>query len=316
MNTKITKLFNIQYPIIQGGMIWISGYKLAAAVSNAGGLGLIGAGSMYPDVLEKHIQKAKKATDKPFGVNVPLLYPNVAEIMQIIVREQVEIVFTSAGNPKTWTKFLKDNGVTVVHVVSSVKFALKAQEAGVDAIVAEGFEAGGHNGRDETTTLALIPMVKEAISIPLIAAGGIATGKTMLATMILGADGVQMGSRFVASTEASAHPNFKQAVVDTKDGDTMVSLKELAPVRLIKNQFYNNLQEFYKTHPTKEEVANFLGRARAKKGMFEGDLEEGELEIGQIAGLIHDVKPVQKIFDEILEEFSVISNVVGLYKLG
>jgi len=297
-------------------MIWISGYKLAAAVSNAGGLGLIGAGSMYPDVLEKHIQKAKKATDKPFGVNVPLLYPNVAEIMQIIVREQVEIVFTSAGNPKTWTKFLKDNGVTVVHVVSSVKFALKAQEAGVDAIVAEGFEAGGHNGREETTTLALIPMVKEAISIPLIAAGGIATGKTMLATMILGADGVQMGSRFVASTEASAHPNFKQAVVDTKDGDTMVSLKELAPVRLIKNQFYNNLQEFYKTHPTKEEVANFLGRARAKKGMFEGDLEEGELEIGQIAGLIHDVKPVQKIFDEILEEFSVISNVVGLYKLG
>ena len=316
MNTKITKLFNIQYPIIQGGMIWISGYKLAAAVSNAGGLGLIGAGSMYPDVLEKHIQKAKKATDKPFGVNVPLLYPNVAEIMQIIVREQVEIVFTSAGNPKTWTKFLKDNGVTVVHVVSSVKFALKAQDAGVDAIVAEGFEAGGHNGREETTTLALIPMVKEAISIPLIAAGGIATGKTMLATMILGADGVQMGSRFVASTEASAHPNFKQAVVDTKDGDTMVSLKELAPVRLIKNQFYNNLQEFYKTHPTKEEVANFLGRARAKKGMFEGDLEEGELEIGQIAGLIHDVKPVQKIFDEILEEFSVISNVVGLYKLG
>ena len=316
MNTKITKLFNIQYPIIQGGMIWISGYKLAAAVSNAGGLGLIGAGSMYPDVLEKHIQKAKKATDKPFGVNVPLLYPNVAEIMQIIVREQVEIVFTSAGNPKTWTKFLKDNGVTVVHVVSSVKFALKAQEAGVDAIVAEGFEAGGHNGREETTTLALIPMVKEAISIPLIAAGGIATGKTMLATMILGADGVQMGSRFVASTEASAHPNFKQAVVDTKDGDTMVSLKELAPVRLIKNQFYNNLQEFYKTHPTKEEVANFLGRARAKKGMFEGDLEEGELEIGQIAGLIHDVKPVQKIFDEILEEFSVITNVVGLYKLG
>jgi len=297
-------------------MIWISGYKLAAAVSNAGGLGLIGAGSMYPDLLEKHIQKAKKATDKPFGVNVPLLYPNVAEIMQIIVREQVEIVFTSAGNPKTWTKFLKDNGVTVVHVVSSVKFALKAQEAGVDAIVAEGFEAGGHNGREETTTLALIPMVKEAISIPLIAAGGIATGKTMLATMILGADGVQMGSRFVASTEASAHPNFKQAVVDTKDGDTMVSLKELAPVRLIKNQFYNNLQEFYKTHPTKEEVANFLGRARAKKGMFEGDLEEGELEIGQIAGLIHDVKPVQKIFDEILEEFSVITNVVGLYKLG
>ncbi len=306
----ITKLFNIKYPIIQGGMIWISGYKLAAAVSNAGGLGLIGAGSMYPEVVREHIQKAKKTTDKPFGVNVPLLYPNVTEIMQIIVEEGVKIVFTSAGNPKTWTSFLKEKGITVVHVVSSVKFALKAQEAGVDAIVAEGFEAGGHNGREETTTLTLIPMVKEAITIPLIAAGGIASGRGMLAAMILGADAVQMGSRFVASEEASAHLNFKQAVVDTKDGDTMVSLKELAPVRLIKNEFYKNLQEFYKTHPTKEEVATFLGRARAKKGMFEGDLVSGELEIGQIAGLIHEVLPVQTIFNRIIKEYNVVCNEV------
>ena len=306
----IRKLFNIKYPIIQGGMIWISGYKLAAAVSNAGGLGLIGAGSMYPKVVREHIQKAKRTTDKPFGVNVPLLYPNVKEIMQIIVEEGVKIVFTSAGNPKTWTNFLKEKGITVVHVVSSVKFAIKAQEAGVDAIVAEGFEAGGHNGREETTTLTLIPMVKEAINIPLIAAGGIATGRGMLAAMILGADAVQMGSRFVASEEASAHLNFKQAVVDTKDGDTMVSLKELAPVRLIKNEFYKNLQEFYKTHPTKEEVATFLGRARAKKGMFEGDLVSGELEIGQIAGLIHEVLPVQAIFDRIIIEYNAVCNEV------
>ena len=302
----ITKLFNIKYPIIQGGMIWISGYKLAAAVSNAGGLGLIGAGSMYPEVVREHIQKAKKTTAKPFGVNVPLLYPNVKEIMQIIVEEGVKIVFTSAGNPKTWTTFLKEKGITVVHVVSSVKFALKAQEAGVDALVAEGFEAGGHNGREETTTLTLIPMVKEAINIPLIAAGGIATGRGMLAAMVLGADAVQMGSRFVASKEASAHVNFKQAVVDAKDGDTMVSLKELAPVRLIKNEFYHNLQDFYKKHPTKEEVATFLGRARAKKGMFEGDLVAGELEIGQIAGLIHEVLPVQNIFDTIIKEYNEV----------
>ena len=303
MNTRITKLFNIKYPIIQGGMIWISGHKLATAVSNAGGLGLIGAGSMYPDVLRAHIQKAKKNTTNPFGVNVPLLYPNVEEIMQIIVAEKVKIVFTSAGNPKTWTSFLKKNKIQVVHVVSSVKFALKAQEAGVDAIVAEGFESGGHNSREETTTFTLLPMVKEKIDIPIIAAGGIASGRGILAALILGADGVQMGSRFVASVEASAHPNFKQAVIDTKDGDTFLTFKELAPVRLIKNTFFNELQDFYQTNPSKEQLINFLGHARAKKGMFEGDLEQGELEIGQIAGLIHQVKPVQEIINEIIDDF-------------
>jgi len=302
---KITSLFNIQYPIIQGGMIWNSGYKLASAVSNAGGLGLIGAGSMYPDVLREHIQKCKKATNKPFGVNVPMLYPNIEEIIQIIVEEGVKIVFTSAGNPKTWTSFLKEKGIMVVHVVSSSKFALKAQEAGVDAVVAEGFEAGGHNGREETTTLTLIPMVKENISIPLIAAGGIATGRGMLAAMILGADGVQMGSRFAASTESSAHADFKQTIIDTKEGDTLVTLKELAPVRLIKNKFYNDIQELYAKCPTQEELKELLGRARAKRGMFEGDLVEGELEIGQIAGLIHDIKPVKEIIDLIMEEFEM-----------
>ncbi|WP_026710501.1 nitronate monooxygenase [Flavobacterium filum] len=302
---RITTLFNIQYPIIQGGMIWNSGYKLASAVSNAGGLGLIGAGSMYPDVLREHIQKCKKATDKPFGVNVPMLYPNIEEIMQIIVEEGVKIVFTSAGNPKTWTSFLKENGITVVHVVSSSKFALKAQEAGVDAVVAEGFEAGGHNGREETTTLTLIPMVKENISIPLIAAGGIATGRGMLAAMILGADGVQMGSRFAASVESSAHQNFKQTIIDTKEGDTLVTLKELAPVRLIKNKFFNDLQELYAKCPTTEELKALLGRARAKRGMFEGDLVEGELEIGQIAGLIHDIIPVKEIIDSVIQEFEM-----------
>jgi len=306
MNTSITKLFNIQYPIIQGGMIWVSGYKLAAAVSNSGGLGLIGAGSMYPHVLREHIQKVKKATDKPFGVNVPLLYADIDEIFKIILEEGVQIVFTSAGNPKKWTSFLKENNVTVVHVVSSVKFALKAQEAGVDAVVVEGFEAGGHNGREESTTLTLIPMVKEKLSIPVIAAGGIATGRGLLAAQVLGADGVQMGSRFVASTEASAHADFKQAVVEVQDGDTMVSLKELAPVRLIKNEFYHQLQEFYKTNPTKEDIAGFLGRARAKKGMFEGDLKNGELEIGQIAGLIHEVKSVTEIFKDILTEYELV----------
>jgi enoyl-[acyl-carrier protein] reductase II len=302
---KITSLFNIKYPIIQGGMIWNSGYKLASAVSNAGGLGLIGAGSMYPDVLREHIQKCKKATDKPFGVNVPMLYPNIEEIMQIIVEEGVKIVFTSAGNPKTWTPFLKEKGITVVHVVSSSKFALKAQDAGVDAVVAEGFEAGGHNGREETTTLTLIPMVKENIQIPLIAAGGIATGRGMLAAMILGADGVQMGSRFAASSESSAHADFKQTIIDTKEGDTLVTLKELAPVRLIKNKFYNDIQELYAKCPTPEELKELLGRARAKRGMFEGDLVEGELEIGQIAGLIHDIKPVKEIIDSVMEEFEM-----------
>ena len=302
---KITNLFNIKYPIIQGGMIWNSGYKLASAVSNAGGLGLIGAGSMYPEVLREHIQKCKKATEKPFGVNVPMLYPNIEEIINIIVEEGVKIVFTSAGNPKTWTSFLKEKGITVVHVVSSSKFALKAQEAGVDAVVAEGFEAGGHNGREETTTLTLIPMVKEQLSIPLIAAGGIATGRGMLAVMVLGADGVQVGSRFAASVESSAHQNFKNTIINIKEGDTQVTFKELAPVRLIKNKFYDDIQELYKKVPTTEELKTLLGRARAKKGMFEGDLIEGELEIGQIAGLIHEIKSAAAIIDEMVLEFEI-----------
>ncbi|ARV08980.1 2-nitropropane dioxygenase [Winogradskyella sp. PC-19] len=312
MANKITELFNIKYPIIQAGMIWNSGWRLASAASNSGILGLIGAGSMYPDVLREHIQKCKVATDKPFGVNVPMLYPNIEEIMDIILEEGVKIVFTSAGNPKTWTKWLQDRGITVVHVVSSVKFALKAEAAGVDAIVAEGFEAGGHNGRDETTTLTLIPMVKEQLSIPLIAAGGIATGKAMLATMILGADGVQVGSRFVASDESSAHKAFKEVVVDAKEGDTQLTLKELAPVRLIKNKFYNEVQELYKTGPTPEQLKELLGRARAKRGMFEGDLEDGELEIGQIAGLIHDIKPVSKIVEEMVAEFEEAKKCIAI----
>ncbi|KAF2518724.1 nitronate monooxygenase [Flavobacterium salilacus subsp. salilacus] len=300
---RITQLFNIEYPIIQAGMIWASGYKLASAVSNAGGLGLIGAGSMYPDVLREHIQKCKKATDKPFGVNVPMLYPNIEEIMDIIVEEGVKIVFTSAGNPKTWTPFLKEHGITVVHVVSSVKFALKSQEAGVDAVVAEGFEAGGHNGREETTTFTLIPMVKEQLQIPLIAAGGIATGRGMLAAMVLGADGVQIGSRFAASVESSSHDNFKKAIVEAKEGDTQLTLKELAPVRLIKNKFFHDVMDLYAKSPTVDDLKALLGRARAKKGMFEGDLDEGELEIGQIAGLIHDIKPAAEILKEIIADF-------------
>jgi enoyl-[acyl-carrier protein] reductase II len=302
---RITQLFNIQYPIIQGGMIWNSGYKLASAVSNAGGLGLIGAGSMYPEVLREHIQKCKKATNKPFGVNIPMLYPDIEKIINIIVEEEVKIIFTSAGNPKTWTAFLKEKGITVVHVVSSSKFALKAQEAGVDAVVAEGFEAGGHNGREETTTFTLIPMVKEKITIPLIAAGGIATGRGMLAAMVLGAEGVQMGSRFAASIESSAHDSFKQTILDLEEGGTQLTLKELAPVRLIKNKFYNDIQELYTKCPSTEELKNLLGRARAKKGMFEGDLVEGELEIGQIAGLIHDIKPVKNIIADIITEFEL-----------
>lgn len=302
---KITQLFNIKYPIVQGGMIWNSGYKLASAVSNAGGLGLIGAGSMYPEVLREHIQKCKSATDKPFGVNIPMLYPNIEEIMNIVIEAGVKIVFTSAGNPKTWTSFLKEKGITVVHVVSSSVFALKAQDAGVDAVVAEGFEAGGHNGREETTTFTLIPMVKEKIQIPLIAAGGIATGRGMLAAMILGADGVQVGSRFAASVESSAHNNFKETIVNTKEGDTQLTLKELAPVRLVKNKFYQDVQELYKQCPSKEELVQLLGRARAKKGMFEGDLDEGELEIGQAAGLIHEILPVQEIIQQMIAEFEV-----------
>lgn len=310
---KIKQLFGIRYPIVQGGMIWNSGYKLASAVSNAGGLGLIGAGSMYPDVLREHIQKCKKATEKPFGVNVPMLYPNIAEIMNIIVEEGVKIVFTSAGNPKTWTAFLKQHGITVVHVVSSSKFALKAQEAGVDAIVAEGFEAGGHNGREESTTLTLIPMVREKIDIPLIAAGGIATGRGMLAAIVLGADGVQMGSRFAASVESSAHDNFKQTVVELAEGETHVTLKELAPVRLIKNKFYHDVQALYAKGATVESLQELLGRARAKRGMFEGDLVEGELEIGQVSGLIHDIKTAKAIIDDVIAEFE--SAKAGLVKL-
>ena len=308
MNTKITGLFNIRYPLIQAGMVWNSGWKLAAAVSNAGGLGLIGAGSMYPDVLREHIVKCRKATKNPFGVNIPLLYPNIKEHMKILEEEGVKIVFTSAGNPAIWTSHLKALGMQVVHVVSSVKFALKAQEAGVDAIVAEGFEAGGHNGREETTTFTLIPMVAEKIELPLIAAGGIATGRGMLAAMVLGADGVQIGTRFVASDEASSHGSFKQAVVNSIDGDTQLTLKELAPVRLIKNKFYNDLQELYKSNASVAELREKLGRGRAKKGMFEGDLDEGELEIGQIAGLVHEIKPAAAIVAEIIHGFNEARN--------
>ena len=304
MQNKIKELFKIKYPIIQAGMIWNSGWKLASAVSNSGGLGLLGAGSMYPDVLRQHIQKCKKATSHPFGVNVPMLYPNIEEIIQIIIEQGVNIVFTSAGNPKIHTERLKKSGIKVVHVVSSVKFALKAQEAGVDAVVAEGFEAGGHNGREETTTFTLIPMVKEQIQIPLIAAGGIATGKGMLAAMVLGADGVQIGSRFVASEESSAHINFKNKVIEAKDGDTLLTLKELAPVRLLKNKFSNDVLELYKKNPSKQDLIDLLGRARAKKGMFEGDLEDGELEIGQITGLINQIQPASAIINEIIAEFN------------
>jgi len=303
VQNRITELFNIEYPIIQAGMIWNSGWRLASAVSNSGGLGLLGAGSMYPEVLREHILKCKNATDKPFGVNVPMLYPDIDKIIDIIIEEGVKIVFTSAGNPRTYTSKLKENGIMVVHVVSSVKFALKAQEAGVDAIVAEGFEAGGHNGREETTTFTLIPMVKEQLEIPLIAAGGIATGRRMLAAMVLGADGVQVGSRFVASEEASSHRAFKQMVVDAKEGDTQLTLKELAPVRMLKNKFFESVIQLYTTNPTKEDLIKHLGRARAKRGMFEGDLEEGELEIGQIAGLIHDIKPAAQILKDMIDEF-------------
>ncbi len=284
-------------------MIWNSGWRLASAVSNAGGLGLLGAGSMYPEVLREHIIKCKKATTKPFGVNVPMLYPDIDKIIDIIIEEGVKIIFTSAGNPKTYTSKLKEHGITVVHVVSSVKFALKAQEAGVDAIVAEGFEAGGHNGREETTTFTLIPMVKEQLNVPLIAAGGVATGRGMLAAMVLGADGVQVGSRFVASEESSSHRAFKQMVVDAKEGDTQLTLKELAPVRMLKNKFFDSVMELYKTNPTKDDLIKHLGRARAKRGMFEGDLDEGELEIGQIAGLIHDIKPAAEILNDMILEF-------------
>ena len=310
MQNKITQLFNIQYPIVQGGMVWVSGYKLASAVSNAGGLGLIGAGSMYPEVLRTHIQKCKKATNKPFGVNVPMLYPDIEKIIDIIVEEGVKIVFTSAGNPETWTPYLKEKGIIVAHVVSSVKFALKAEYAGVDAIVCEGFEAGGHNGREETTTFTLIPMVQQKVQIPLIAAGGIASGRGMLAAIVLGADAVQIGSRFAATKESSAHQNFKTSIVNSKDGDTHLTLKELAPVRLMKNKFYRELQVLYQQNPSKEQLKEFLGRARAKKGMFEGDLENGELEIGQIAGFIDEIKSAKEVLNEIIKEFNLVKSLI------
>ena len=301
---RITSLFQITYPIIQGGMVWASGWKLASAVSNAGGLGLIGAGSMYPDILQEHITKCKKATNKPFGVNVPMLYPNLEELIDIICKEKIPIVFTSAGNPKTYTSYLKKQGITVVHVVSNTKFALKAVAAGVDAIVAEGFEAGGHNGREESTTLTLIPIIKNKVAIPTIAAGGIATGAAMYAVMSLGAEGVQVGSRFVASDEASSHPDFKNKVVQAEEGDTQLTLKELAPVRLLKNKFYQDVQALYQKGTTTDELKKILGRARAKRGMFEGDLVEGELEIGQVSGLINDIKPAAKIVEEMVVEFN------------
>jgi len=304
MANPITKLFNIKYPIIQAGMIWCSGWELASAVSNAGGLGLIGSGSMYPDVLREQIKKCKAATSKPFGVNVPLLYPNIEEHIKIIIEEGVKIVFTSAGNPKTWTKHLKENGITVVHVVSAVKFALKCEEAGVDAIVAEGFEAGGHNGREETTTLVLIPQVRKAIKMPLIAAGGIGSGSQMAAAFALGADAVQIGSRFVATPESSAHINFKNAVINTNEGDTQLTLKQLTPVRLIKNKFFKEIDQAEKRGASTEEIEKILGRARAKKGMFEGDLEEGELEIGQVSSSIKEIKPAVLVVEEIMNEFS------------
>jgi enoyl-[acyl-carrier protein] reductase II len=300
---KITELLNIEVPIIQAGMIWCSGWQLAAAVSNAGGLGIIGAGSMYPEVLREHIQKCKNATNKPFGVNVPMLYPDLEKHMEIIIEEKVPVIITSAGNPKIWTQKFKDHGMKVIHVVSNAKFAKKAEDAGVDAIVAEGFEAGGHNGREETTTLCLIPLVKKAVKIPVIAAGGIGTGRTMLAAMALGADGVQIGSRFVASDESSANINFKKRVVDSLEGDTKLMLKQLTPVRLLKNKFAEDVQQAENNCATVEELNQLLGRARAKKGMFEGDMEEGELEIGQIAAMIDEIKPAKAIIEEILAEY-------------
>jgi len=305
MKNRVVELFNIRFPLIQAGMIWCSGWELASSVSNAGGLGIIGSGSMYPDVLDKQIIKCKKATPKPFAVNIPMLYPDIEKHIETIIKHKVPVVFTSAGNPKTWTDFLKREGIIVVHVVSSVKFALKAQEAGVDAIVAEGFEAGGHNGRDETTTMCLIPRVAKEINIPLIAAGGIGTGRAMLAAMNLGADGVQIGSRFVASHESSAHESFKQLVIGANEGDTLLTLKELTPVRMLKNEFFRSIERAYEKNASSEELKQILGRGRAKKGMFEGDLEQGELEIGQVASLINEIKPAAEIVSEILKEYEL-----------
>ena len=300
---RIQQLFGIKYPIIQGGMIWCSGWELAAAVSNAGGLGLIGSGSMYPEVLRDHIRKCKSATNKPFGVNIPLMYPNIQDHIQIVIDEDVKIVFTSAGNPKRYTSFLQEHGIKVAHVIANKKFAIKCVEAGVDAIVAEGFEAGGHNGAEEITTMCLIPMIADAVNIPLIAAGGISSGKSMFAAMVLGADGVQMGSRFVASEECSAHINFKHKVVAADEGETVLTLKELTAVRLIKNEFYDEIQKAYKRNATYEELKELLGRGRAKKGMFEGDLIQGELEIGQVSAMIKEIKPVADIISQIVEDF-------------
>ena len=302
-SNRITQLFKIDYPIIQAGMIWASGWRLASAVSNAGGLGLIGSGSMYPDVLREHIQKCKAATTKSFGVNVPLLYPDIDKHIQIIIEEEVKIVFTSAGNPKTWTSVLKEKGVTVVHVISSSKFARKAEEAGCDAVVAEGFEAGGHNGKEETTTMVLIPAVVNAVEIPVIAAGGIANGRQMLAAMVMGAEGVQMGSRFVASEEASSHMNFKNAVIKSQEGDTMLTLKQLTPVRMMKNNFFSEVQAAEYRGASVEELKALLGRARAKKGMFEGQLDQGELEIGQVSANVRDILPAARIVDEVWRDF-------------
>ena len=314
-NDRITSLFNIQYPIIQAGMIWASGWKLASAVSNSGGLGIIGAGSMYPDILREHIQKCQKATQRPFAVNVPLLYPDIEKIMDIIVANDVGIVFTSAGNPAKWTPFLKEKGIKVVHVVSSVKFAKKAEKIGVDAVVAEGFEAGGHNGREETTTFTLIPMLSKAVDIPVIAAGGIGNGQAILAAMVLGADAAQIGTRFVASHEASSHRSFKEKVVESQEGDTMLTLKELAPVRMMKNKFFEEIQGLYQKGTSKEELRAHLGRARAKRGMFEGDLEEGELEIGQISGLIDDILPAEQIVKNLIREFNNAKEEMLNYRL-
>jgi enoyl-[acyl-carrier protein] reductase II len=304
MLNPICQLFNIKYPLVQAGMVWCSGWELAAAVSNAGGLGIIGSGSMYPDVLKTHIEKCKAATDKPFGVNIPLLYPDIDKQMQVIIESGVKIVFTSAGNPNTWTKILKEQGITVVHVIANTKFAKKAEDTGVDAVVAEGFEAGGHNGREETTTFCLVPLVKKAVKIPVIAAGGIGTGRGMLAAMALGADGVQIGSRFVASEEASAHANFKNRIITSAEGDTQLMMKKLTPVRLLKNYFYDLVKSAEEKNASTEELATLLGKGRAKKGMFEGNMEEGELEIGQIAALIRDIKPAAEIVAEIINEYN------------
>lgn len=311
---RIQQLFGIQYPLIQAGMIWCSGWRLAAAVSNAGGLGIIGAGSMYPEVLREHIQKCKKATSKPFAVNVPLLYPDIEQLMEIIVAEGLKIVFTSAGNPATWTPFLKERGITVVHVIANTKFALKAAEAGVDAIVAEGFEAGGHNGREETTTMCLIPMIRDAVDLPLIAAGGIGCGRSMMAAFALGAEGVQIGTRFAVAQESSAHQNFKQAILQSREGDTKLRMKLLTPVRLLKNEFADQVAEAEAKGATREELLQLLGRARAKKGMFEGHLQEGELEIGQVSAMLDEVQPAAEIVQEIWQEFLQEQHRIAVFK--